>query len=57
MSLEEYRAGDFSKFDSDSTKAIKRDNVVGWEAVISDPIQSMDPGAPRPSARNTVLGI
>lgn len=57
MSLEEYRAGDFSKFDSDSTKAIKRDNVVGWEAVISDPIQSMDPGAPRPSALNTVLGI
>ncbi len=44
LSLEEYRAGNFSKFDSGSTQAIDRDNIVGWEAVIADPVQSMDPG-------------
>lgn len=49
MSLEEYRAGDFSKFDSDSFKAVKRDNIVGWEAVIQDRAQSMDPGGGSPS--------
>ena len=42
MSLEEVRAGDFGKFDP-STR-IEQDNICGWEAVVSSPHQSVDPG-------------
>ena len=44
MNLEELRAGDFGKFSTDRKEPIKRDNLVGWEAVVSNPHQSMDPG-------------
>jgi hypothetical protein len=42
MRLEELRAGDYEKFKPGDLVA--RDNLVGWEAVISSPHQSMDPG-------------
>lgn len=42
MSLEELRAGDFSEFVAGDP--VKKDNLVGWEAVVSNPHQSMDPG-------------
>lgn len=42
MKLEELRAGDYEKFEAGSL--VKRDNLVGWEAIISGPHQSMDPG-------------
>lgn len=42
MNLEEIRAGDFGKF-TPGTK-IKQDNICGWEAVVSSPHQSVDPG-------------
>lgn len=42
MSLEEVRAGNFGKFDH--SKKIEQDNICGWEAVVSDPHQSVDPG-------------
>ena len=42
MSLEEIRAGDFGKFDP--SKRIEQDNICGWEAVVSNPHQSIDPG-------------
>ena len=41
MTLEENRTGDFGKFDQNHP--IKKDNLAGWEAVITGP-QSMDPG-------------
>lgn len=44
MNLEELRAGDFQTYDSNSANPIKRDNLVGWESVVSQPQQSMDPG-------------
>lgn len=43
LSLEELRAGDFGEFDS--TKQIKKDNICGWEAVVSNKHQSVDPGS------------
>ena len=46
MTLEEYRAGDFSKYDGNSINQVKRDNIVGWEAVIGQSPHSMDPGKP-----------
>jgi len=42
MNLEEIRAGDFQKFSS--ADKVKKDNLVGWEGVVSNPHQSMDPG-------------
>ena len=42
MNLEELRAGDFGEFDP--ATRIGKDNLVGWEAVVTDPHQSMDPG-------------
>ena len=42
MRLEELRAGDYEKFKPGDLVA--RDNLVGWEAVVSRPHQSMDPG-------------
>ncbi len=44
MNLEELRSGDFGKFSTEAKEPIKRDNLVGWEAVVSNPHQSMDPG-------------
>jgi len=41
MSLEELRTGDFGKFDQ--AEYIKRDNLAGWESVISSP-NTTDPG-------------
>jgi hypothetical protein len=41
MKLEEFRAGDYGKFDS--SQVIGRDNLAGWEAVISSPNKSMEP--------------
>jgi hypothetical protein len=44
MKLEEFRAGDYGDFARGKTAdPIKRDNLAGWEAVISPPY-SMDPG-------------
>lgn len=42
MSLEEIRAGDFGKFTPGTP--IQQDNICGWEAVVSNPHQSVDPG-------------
>ena len=42
MRLEELRAGDYEKFKPGDL--VSRDNLVGWEAVISNAHQSMDPG-------------
>ena len=42
MRLEELRAGDFEGFKPGSLPM--KDNLVGWEEVISNPHQSMDPG-------------
>lgn len=42
MSLEEIRAGDFGKFVPG--RKIQEDNICGWEAVVSNPHQSVDPG-------------
>jgi hypothetical protein len=43
MSLEEIRAGDYQKYELGDI--VKRDNVVGWEAVIDPGVNSLDPGA------------
>jgi len=44
MKLEEFRAGDYGDFGrGKDADPIKRDNLAGWEAVISPPY-SMDPG-------------
>lgn len=45
MVLEELRAGDYKKYERGNI--VKRDNVVGWEAVINTRVASMDPGAIR----------
>ena len=42
MKLEELRAGDYEKFKPGDL--VTRDNLVGWEAVVSKRHQSMDPG-------------
>ncbi len=42
MELEELRAGDFQKFDG--SKQVTKDNLTGWEGVVSNQHQSMDPG-------------
>ena len=43
MNLEEFRTGDFGKFDQNNIVA--RDNLVGWEAIFEeDSIESLDPG-------------
>ena len=42
MELEELRAGDFQEFDP--ANKVAKDNLVGWEGVVSSPHQSMDPG-------------
>jgi hypothetical protein len=41
LRLEESRTGNFGKFNQN--RAIERDNLAGWEAVLSDPF-TMDPG-------------
>ncbi len=43
LSLEELRAGDFGEFDP--ATPVKQDNICGWEAVVSSPNQSIDPGS------------
>ena len=43
LSLEELRAGDFGKFNP--ATLVKQDNICGWEAVVSNPHQSIDPGS------------
>jgi hypothetical protein len=42
MQLEEFRAGNFGKFDRSSKQILDRDNVAGWEAVIA--YSTTDPG-------------
>ena len=42
MKLEEIRTGDFGEFDT--TDIIKKDNLAGWEAVVTGKTHSMDPG-------------
>jgi len=42
MKLEEVRTGDFGA--GSDNYYVTKDNLKGWEAVISDPSQSMDPG-------------
>lgn len=42
LNLSEVRAGDFGEWNPDDEVA--RDNIVGWEAVIQHPKNSMDPG-------------
>jgi len=44
MNLEEIRAGDFGKFNGYSSEQVKRDNLVGWEGVVEDRYNSMEPG-------------
>ena len=41
LKLEELRTGDFGNFDH--TKVISKDNLAGWEAVMTEPF-SMEPG-------------
>ena len=45
MKLEETRTGDFGEFNAHSQYARQRDNLAGWEAVISKSTRSMDPGS------------
>jgi hypothetical protein len=43
MTLEEFRTGDFGKFDQNNI--IARDNLVGWEAIFEEgSTESLDPG-------------
>ena len=42
MHLEEFRAGNFGKFDKESKQITDRDNVTGWEAIIK--YSTTDPG-------------
>jgi hypothetical protein len=42
MKLEEIRTGDFGEFDP--ADVIKKDNLAGWEAVVTGDTHSMDPG-------------
>ena len=42
MELEEFRAGNFGKFDRESKQILDRDNVTGWESIIVH--SSTDPG-------------
>jgi|15BtaG_2_1085339.scaffolds.fasta_scaffold00256_17 hypothetical protein len=42
MKLEEIRTGDFGEFDP--ADIIKKDNLAGWEAVVTGDTHSMDPG-------------
>lgn len=45
LKLEEIRTGDFGEFDPDaSNNPIKRDNLAGWESVVTGATNSMDPG-------------
>jgi hypothetical protein len=43
LSLEELRAGDFGEFNP--ATPVEQDNICGWEAVVSSPHQSIDPGS------------
>jgi len=43
LSLEELRAGDFGKFNP--ATPVEQDNICGWEAVVSSPHESIDPGS------------
>lgn len=46
LDLEEIRAGDFGEFlPKEKANPVKRDNLAGWEAVVTDDFRSMDPGA------------
>jgi hypothetical protein len=45
LDLEEIRAGDFGEFlPKDKANPVKRDNLAGWEAVVTGEFRSMDPG-------------
>ena len=44
LKVEEFRAGEFGVFNAESPHAIQRDNLAGWEAVISGRSHSADPG-------------
>jgi len=47
LKLEEFRSGDFGKFErfnSRNKKIVARDNLAGWEAMFGNDSGSMDPG-------------
>lgn len=48
MKLEEFRSGNFGKFNGDSYNPTTRDNLAGWEAVLEGKTHSTDPGAKGP---------
>tara|TARA_R110002020_G_scaffold82948_4_gene205601 strand:+ start:1036 stop:2064 length:1029 start_codon:yes stop_codon:yes gene_type:complete len=45
MKLEENRTGDFGEFNGESQNTRTRDNLAGWEAVVTKPTRSGDPGS------------
>ena len=45
MKLEESRTGNFGVFDAMSQNSRTRDNLAGWEAVVTKPTRSGDPGS------------
>jgi len=52
MDLEEFRAGNFGKYDPTQLITVERDNVAGWEAIIEH--STADPGyGPPPGAEET----
>jgi len=44
MKLEELRAGNFQEFKEPNNLIVSRDNLAGWESVVTQKHQSMDPG-------------
>jgi hypothetical protein len=45
MKLEETRTGNFGVFDATAQNSRTRDNLAGWEAVVTKPSRSGDPGS------------
>ncbi len=45
MKLEENRTGDFGEFNGESQNTRTRDNLAGWEAVVTKPTRNGDPGS------------
>jgi hypothetical protein len=52
MELEEIRTGNFGQFRDEETMPVSRDNLAGWEAVIT--VGSMDPGPFPPEVTGTL---
>ena len=45
MKLEENRTGEFGVFDATNQNTRVRDNLAGWEAVVTNNTRSGDPGS------------